>query len=64
MLEKGKCPQRLMLLNRRNQYGGLQLLKDSLTLLLASSVAGDFRLLLIMIHHSENPQGPSALQED
>ena len=53
-----------MLLNRRNQYVGIKLLKDSLTLLLASSVAGDFRLLLIMIHHSENPQGPSALQED
>lgn len=59
---KEKCPQRLMLLRRRNQYGDLKLLKDSLTLLLASHVAGDVRLSLLMIHHSDNPQGPSRLQ--
>lgn len=61
---KGKYPQRLMLLSQRNQYVSLKLWKDSLTLLLASHVAGDFRLLQTTVHHSENPQGPSALQED
>lgn len=56
-----------MLLSKRNQYGDFfffKLLKDSLTLLLASCVAGDFRLSLTMSRPSENPQGPFAWQED
>lgn len=53
---KGKYPQRLLLLSRRNQYVDLKLLKDSLILLLASHVAGDVRLSLLMIHHSDNPK--------
>lgn len=61
---KGKCPQRLRPLSRENQYVDLKLLKDSLTLLLASRVAGGFRLSLTMIHHSDNPWGPAGLQGD
>ena len=59
---KGKCPQRLRPLSRRNQYTDLKLLKDSPILRQASRVAGGFRLSLTMTHHSDNPQSPSGLQ--
>lgn len=61
---KGKCPQRLLLRSRRNQYVGLKLLKVSLILLLASHVAGEVRLSLLTICHSDNSQGPPSLQGD
>lgn len=61
---KGKCPQRLRPLSRRNQYIDLKLLTDSLILLQASPVAGGFRLSLTTTLHSDNPQGPSGLQRD
>lgn len=62
-LDRENAEQGLQL-SRRNQYVDLKLLKDSLSLLLASHVVSDFRLSLMLIHHSDNPWDPSRLQED